>query len=253
MPRIAVILPAAGKSTRFASTSRVDTEPTKEVDCHSHPAARKKPFVTLGGEPVWYRSVLPFLRRNDVVSVLLAVSPEDLEWFQARFASQLSRLRSIRVVAGGSERADTVELAIQAVPDDIEYIAVHDAARPLVSDQTIDAVIEAAIRTGAAIPATPISSTIKRVDTGQRIAETVPRAGLWAAQTPQIIRRDWLKRAFAERGDYQPTDEAQLIERSGWPVEVVVGPAMNLKVTTQDDLDLAEALVAMSQMGKKPI
>ena len=198
----------------------------------------------LHGEPIWYRSVIPFLHRPDVVQVVIAVSPEDLDWFKARFAAQLSHLRAVQVVAGGTERADTVEAALREIPESVDLIAVHDAARPLIQAETIEAVVHAALRTGAAIPATAISSTIKRVDSSQRIAETVPRAGLWAAQTPQIVRQDWLRRAFAQRGTFQPTDEAQLIERLGLPVEVVTGWAANLKITTQDDLDLAEALLS---------
>ena len=243
MSQMAVILPAAGRSTRFTSSARLDDAvATGEIDA-AHPALRKKPFVTLRGEPIWYRSVVPFLRRADVVQVVIAVSPEDLDWFLSRFAAQLSRMRAVQVVAGGAERADTVEAALREIPESVELIAVHDAARPLIRDETIEAVVQAARKTGAAIPATPISSTIKRVAASQLITETVPRAGLWAAQTPQIVRHDWLRSAFAARGSFQPTDEAQLIERLGLPVEVVSGLASNIKITTQDDLDWAEALL----------
>lgn len=241
MTSLAVILAAAGKSSRFVGSGSLDGHSSAEAD---HPAARKKPFITLRGEPVWYRSVVPFLHRSDVVQVVIAVSPEDLDWFRSRFASQLSHLRAVQVVAGGAERADTVEAALRVIPESVELIAVHDAARPLTREETIEAVVQAARRTGAAIPATAISSTIKRVDCSQFITETVSRAGLWAAQTPQIVRHDWLRRAFAERGSFQPTDESQLIERLGLPVEVVTGWASNLKITTQDDLDLAEALLS---------
>ena len=244
MATMAVILPAAGKSSRFVGSGGVVAAEGAAGDEASHPASRKKPFIMLHGEPIWYRSVIPFLHRPDVVQVVIAVSPEDLDWFKARFAAQLSHLRAVQVVAGGTERADTVEAALREIPESVDLIAVHDAARPLIQAETIEAVVHAALRTGAAIPATAISSTIKRVDSSQRIAETVPRAGLWAAQTPQIVRQDWLRRAFAQRGTFQPTDEAQLIERLGLPVEVVTGWAANLKITTQDDLDLAEALLS---------
>lgn len=229
----------------MGSAGTVARDGMGEADA-SHPATRKKPFITLQGEPIWYRSVVPFLRRSDVVQVVIAVSPEDLDWFQIRFAAQLSHLRGVQVVAGGAERADTVEAALREIPENVDLIAVHDAARPLIHAETIEAVVQAAQRTGAAIPATSISSTIKRVDAQQLVTETVPRAGLWAAQTPQIVRHDWLRRAFAERGSFQPTDEAQLIERLGLPVEVVTSWASNIKITTQDDLDLAEALLARS-------
>ena len=250
MTSLAVILPAAGKSSRFVGSAGTEAKGCPSEAETSHPASRKKPFITLRGEPVWYRSVVPFLRRPDVVQVVIAVSPEDLDWFQFRFAAQLSHLRGVQVVAGGAERADTVEAALREISESVELIAVHDAARPLIRAETIDAIVQAAQRTGAAIPATSISSTIKRVDAQHLITETVSRAGLWAAQTPQIVRHDWLQRAFAARGSYQPTDEAQLIERLGLPVEVVTGWASNIKITTQDDLDLAEALLARtSRLG----
>ncbi len=251
MTSMAVILPAAGKSSRFVgSPVSIDID-SLDGEESAHPASLKKPFITLQGEPIWYRSVVQFLHRADVVQVVIAVSPEDLDWFRSRFASLLSQLRSVQVVAGGAERADTVQAALHEIPECVELIAVHDAARPLIREETIEAVVQAARRTGAAIPATAITSTIKRVDGLQRISETVPRAGLWAAQTPQIIRHDWLKRAFSERGSFQPTDEAQLIERLGLPVEIVIGPSSNMKITTQDDLDLAEALLTrpVTRMG----
>ncbi len=244
MSTLAVILPAAGKSSRFVGSAGAVAIDDIGGSATDHPAARKKPFIMLRGEPVWYRSVVPFLHRPDVVQIVIAVSPEDLDWFRSRFASQLSHLRTVRVVAGGAERADTVEAALREISESVELIAVHDAARPLIHAETIKAVVQAARRTGAAIPATPIASTIKRVGGSQLITETVSRAGLWAAQTPQIVRHDWLKRAFAERASFQPTDEAQLIERLGLPVEVVPGSTTNLKITTQDDLDLAQALLS---------
>lgn len=251
MGSMAVILPAAGRSTRFANSARTSeiVSPAAEAGSDAlHPASHKKPFIDLCGQPIWYRSIAPFLRRADVVQIVIAVSPEDLDWFRLRFANELAHA-PVLVVAGGSERADTVEAALRVIPEIVELIAVHDAARPLIRDETIEAVVQAARRTGAAIPATAISSTIKRVDQAQWITDTVSRAGLWAAQTPQIVRQDWLRRAFAERGSFQPTDEAQLIERMGLPVEVVTGWASNLKITTQEDLDLAEAWLSLTAMA----
>jgi 2-C-methyl-D-erythritol 4-phosphate cytidylyltransferase len=107
----------------------------------------------------------------------------------------------------------------------------------------IDAVFAAAVKTGAAILATPISGTIKRVGNDQAIAETVPREGLWEAQTPQVFRRQLLVDAYARRGSAPVTDDAQLVERLGQRVAVVAGSAMNLKITTKEDLRLASALL----------
>lgn len=209
-----------------------------------HPSM-KKPFLDLEGQPVWYRAIVPFLKRSDLAQIVVAVSPEDLDWFIDQFRVELAT-GPIRVVAGGAERADTVEAGLREVSSTVELVAVHDAARPLIDAATIEAVVQAARRTGAAIPATAIASTIKRVDAAMRVSATVSRTGLWAAQTPQIARRDWLEQAFAKRGMFQPTDEAQLLEQSGYPVEVVAGLASNFKITTQDDFDLARAYLAPS-------
>lgn len=230
---LAVIIPAAGRSTRFSQL------PPGVASSLLHPAM-KKPFLDLEGQPVWYRAIVPFLQRSDLVQIVVAVSPEDQLWFEDRFRCEIAT-GPIRVVSGGAERSDTVEAGLREVAETVELVAVHDAARPLITPDTIEAVVQAALRTGASIPATAIASTIKRVDTAMHVAETVPRNGLWAAQTPQIARRDWLVRAFAQRGNSQPTDEAQLLEQAGFPVEVVAGPPSNFKLTTQDDFDLARA------------
>ncbi len=239
--RLALVLPAAGRSTRFLTSG----EGVAATNASEHPAASKKPFLLLAGQPVWRRAIEPFLARTDLVQVLMVVSPEDLDWVCERFRDELVALGPIMsVIAGGRERADSVEKGLRLVSSKVDLVAVHDAARPLVTSALVEAVAKAAIRTGAALPATPIASTIKRVGANQRVTETVSRAGLWAAQTPQIVRRDLLLRAYTERGSFQPTDEAQLIERLGHPVEIVPGEAWNLKITTRDDLELAEAILA---------
>lgn len=238
MSSLAVILPAAGRSTRFSQL------PAGAVASLLHPAM-KKPFLELEGQPVWYRAIVPFLQRSDLAQIVVAVSSEDQRWFVDRFHAEIAS-GPIRVVSGGAERADTVEAGLREIADSVELVAVHDAARPLIDAATIEAVVQAARRTGAAIPATAIASTIKRVDAAMRVTETVSRTGLWAAQTPQIARRDWLAQAYSKRGTLQPTDEAQLLEQAGFPVEVVTGLASNFKITTQDDFDLARAFLAAS-------
>lgn len=223
MPTFAVILPAAGSSSRFGDPRR------------------KKPFIELKGRPVWVRSLELFLSRDDVTQALIVLPPDEIDWFKEKFRANLAFM-NVEIVAGGKERADSVQNALARVRNDIDYVAVHDAARPLIVKQWIENVFAAAIRDGAAIPATPISSTVKRVDRDRKIVETVPRDGLWAAQTPQVARRDWLLDAFAKRGDLAATDEAQLLENAGRSVTIVEGSPLNLKITTQEDFKIAEAL-----------
>ena len=225
MSKFAVILPAAGKSSRFAAQQ-----------------SKKKVFVELKGRPVWVRSAEAFCNRDDVVQTLIVVSPEDLEWFKEKFLPNLAFM-NIEIVTGGAERSDSVKNALARVRADVDFVAVHDAARPLIVKAWIDQVFRAAEQHGAALLATPVTSTLKRVNSNSCIEQTVPRANLWAAQTPQVFRRQLLLDAYAQQGSLQPTDEAQLVEQFGHPVRVVDGSPLNIKITNQDDFRMAEFLL----------
>ena len=228
MSRVAVILPAAGNSTRFGG----------EV---------KKPFVTLDGKPVWHRALDLFARRPDVAGVYLVLSPDALAEFREKYGVMLGfTYEGVTLVAGGAERFESVANALRLVPDDVDLVAVHDAVRCLTPATVIDAVFAAAAAHGGALAAVPVADTLKRVDLGTgRVAGTVPRANLWQAQTPQCFRRDWLLDAYARRGGFAGaiTDDAQLMEAAGRPVVVVPGSPSNFKITTPADFALAEALL----------
>jgi 2-C-methyl-D-erythritol 4-phosphate cytidylyltransferase len=170
---------------------------------------------------------------------VIVISPEDREHFQSKFGANVAIL-GVDVVEGGAERADSVAAALAHVRADIDFIAVHDAARPCLVDQWIDRVFAAAVTSGAAIFATPVTGTLKRVAADHTIQQTVPRDQLWEAQTPQVFRRQLLLDAYAQRGDFAATDDAQLVERLGHPVTVVPGSPLNLKITTREELRLAE-------------
>jgi len=224
----AVILPAAGKSSRFR-------------DKHY-----KKPFVPLNGKPVWLYSVERFLARADVKQVILVIAAEDRELFQQKFAANVMFL-GIEVVDGGAERADSIQNAMAKLKPEIDFVAVHDAARPCIADEWIARVFAAAEKSDAAILGVPVASTLKRVapatGEGGTIEETVSRANLWEAQTPQVFRRSLLEEAYAKRAGFQATDDAQLVERLGRKVAVVQGSPINMKITTQDDLRFAEQAI----------
>lgn len=222
MSSFAVILPAAGKSTRY------------------HDKNYKKPFAPLDGRAVWLHSAERFLNRKDVIQTILVIAREDRDYFNFKFASNAAIL-GIEVVDGGPERADSVENALARVKPQAEYVCVHDAARPCLVDEWIDRVFQAAVESGAAILAIPITGTLKRVGSNRRIEETVTRTNLWEAQTPQVFRRSLLIEAYAKRAGFAATDDAQLVERLGKPVAVVQGSPLNLKITTKEDLRLAEA------------
>jgi len=130
--------------------------------------------------------------------------------------------------------------ALAKVKPEADFVCVHDAARPCLANEWIDKIFQAAERTDAAIFAIPVLGTLKRVSKEMTVAETVSRTGLWEAQTPQVFRRELLLEAYAKRGQLQATDDAQLVERLGKPVTVVPGSPINLKITTREDLRLAE-------------
>jgi 2-C-methyl-D-erythritol 4-phosphate cytidylyltransferase len=167
--------------------------------------------------------------------------------------SPAARGKVARVVAGGASREESCALGLADAGDDAAIILVHDAARPFASDALFTAVARAAARTGAALAAVPLTDTLKRADERGRVATTIPRTGLWRAQTPQGARAELLRRAHAEaallRGANSAaaedgavgTDDVALVERLGADVEIVPGEAWNLKLTSAEDLAWAEA------------
>ena len=221
MPDFAVIIPAAGSSTRFGG-------------------ARNKLLELLQGEPVILRTVGAFLERRDVAQVILSTGLEDL-------AAILPRDKRLLFCAGGQSRAHSVYNGLRAVAESIDWVAVHDGARPLVSQALIDRALAAAETHGAGVPALAVALTIKQA-TGPlpaRVEKTVPRERLWAMQTPQIMRRTDLLRAFATCPIplAQVTDDVQMIELAGGEVWLVAGEERNLKITTAMDLKIAEMLL----------
>jgi 2-C-methyl-D-erythritol 4-phosphate cytidylyltransferase len=224
MATYSVILPAAGQSRRF------------------HDKAYKKPFAPLGGRSVWLHAAEKFLNRGDVKQTILVIAAEDRELFNMKFGANIA-IMGVEVIEGGAERTDSVQRALERVKDNIDFIAVHDAARPCIADPWIEDVFAAAARDGAAILATQVQATLKRVDQKKHVAETVSREGLWEAQTPQVFRRQLLIDAYAKRGRDPVTDDAQLVERLGHAVTVVPCSPLNIKITTRDDLKLAEQVL----------
>jgi 2-C-methyl-D-erythritol 4-phosphate cytidylyltransferase len=219
--KFAVILPAAGRSSLF------------------HDKNYKKPFAPLANKPVWLYSAERFVNRPEVKQVIIVISPDDHEYFQFKFAANAAIL-GIEVVEGGAERADSVAKGLARVKADVDFVCIHDAARPCLADAWLTRVFEDGETSGAAIFAIPVAGTLKRVGADHKVTETVDRSGLWEAQTPQVFSRSLLLEAHAKRGDFPATDDAQLVERIGHPVTVLAGSPVNLKIATREDLRLAE-------------
>lgn len=228
MSEFCVILAAAGKSSRFEG------------------AEHKKPFADLNGQAVWLHSAQRFLKRADVQQLIIVIAKEDNADFKEKFSTSLTSL-NVDVVIGGVERSDSVEHALAKVRGEIPFVAIHDAARPCISDELIDRVFDAAVQHNIAVPTVPVLSTIKHSGDGQFVDRTVDRRDLYLSQTPQAFSRSLLMQMFDHRGDVQPTDEAQLAEAQGHRVAMVNGSRLNIKITTREDLNLASVFLNAQQ------
>ena len=201
-----------------------------------------KAFVPLLGRPILLHA-LEALAACPALDRLVPVVPAEELAGLARWGAELGAIpRLAAAVAGGAERQDSVRAGLRALPGDVSFVAVHDAARPLVRAADVARVVAAAREHGAALLAVRVRDTLKRVR-GGGVVETLLRDECWAAQTPQVFRRDWLAEALAkaEADGFLGTDDAQLVERLGLPVRVVEGDPANLKITFPEDLVLAEA------------
>lgn len=202
----------------------------------------RKQYAELLGEPILLRSLRPFLDHPAVACAVVALPAEDAAdppgWLKALD-------ERVVVVAGGAERGDSVRCGLEAVPEAVDVVLVHDAARPLVTVEVIDRALSVAARGVGVVVAMPVADTLKEVDDEGRVVSTPDRARLWAAQTPQAFPRTMLLDAYrrAAEAGVHATDDAALVERYGGRVVVVEGSAENLKVTRPADLIVAEALL----------
>ena len=243
MPDFSVIIVAGGAGTRMGGST-------------------PKAFLELAGEPLILRSARAFTQVPGVAEIIVVVPREEMprltgmdaanvpaleiiaEGSRASLAKKLIKAGVTRFVAGGKRRQDSVFNGLKAASEGCEYVLIHDAARPFVRHEQIEGLIHRTREVGAAILAMPVKDTIKRVDQNGNISATVDRAMLWAAQTPQGFRRVRLIKAYEKFGKHDVTDDAALLERSNDPCTVVQGDASNFKITTPDDLVLAERLRA---------
>ena len=234
--RVIVIIPAAGLGTRMAAPG-------------AKAALTSKQFAELHGVPIIIHTLRKFAAVREIDEIYIAMRKPESESFEKRL-QQEHFAKPIRIVEGGEHRQQSVGNALAAVnaaKEDI--ILVHDAVRPFVDSEIIANVIDGAKKLGAAIAAIPAFDTIKQVDRtsdGAVVNATIPREHIVLVQTPQGFRYHVLKKAFdeAERDGFVGTDEASIVERSGHQVSVVMGSRRNIKITTPDDLELAEFFAA---------
>lgn len=230
---VTAIIPAGGSGARFSRT-------------------RPKQFVQLGRWPVLAHTLSRFDQTNAVDRVVVVVPRGRKTFVRSEIVKRFGFQNKIEIVVGGEHRQDSVYNGFMALDEDVELVLIHDAVRPLVSIKLIEEVIEAGRMYGAAIAAVPVKDTLKKVQNGT-IVDTLDRVSLWQAQTPQVFDRTWLAEALtaARRDGILATDEAALIERCGYPVRVVHGALANLKITSPEDLVLAESLIGYDSMDSR--
>jgi 2-C-methyl-D-erythritol 4-phosphate cytidylyltransferase len=227
--RVGVVVPASGMGRRMGGV--------------------QKPLLELCGEPVLLWAIRPFLELTEVTAVVVALPPsvaEDApEWLRGEDVR-------IEITSGGETRRESVWNAIQLLPDDVDVIAVHDAARPLIDTDTIMRCIEVAQTGTGAVAGIPLTDTLKRVDESGGILETPARAGLWQAQTPQVFPRDLLVGAYrrAEDEDWPATDDSSLVERMGGAVQMVEASGENIKLTRLSDVPIATMILGQRSEGR---
>ncbi len=208
--------------------------------------AQRKPLLELAGKPLILHTLdrfLPF--RHRIVQSILLFHPDDVPTVRRELGDTLAGAYGVTdIVAGGERRQDSVRIGLERTSAEAALVAIHDGVRPFVSREAIAASFEAAAEVGAAIVASPMKPTVKRVAEG-RIVASIDRRALWGAQTPQVFRRELILDAYAaaERDGLVATDDAQMVEHLGHPVAIVAGSELNLKITTPEDLRLARAML----------
>lgn len=221
LKRCGAVIVAAGSASRMGGIDKV--------------------MAALGGEPMIARTVRAFQQCGAIADIVIVTRPDLIRPISA-LCAQMDKVRM--VVAGGQSRQESVALGLNALPKGVELAAVHDGARPLITDAVIDRTVRAANSYGAAAPAVPVKDTIKVVR-GGLVTDTPDRASLQAVQTPQVFDFDLLRGALKKAAEDAAavTDDCSAVERLGMAVKIVEGDERNLKVTTPVDLKIAEMLL----------
>jgi 2-C-methyl-D-erythritol 4-phosphate cytidylyltransferase len=225
---VGVIIVAAGKGSRMG-------------------AELPKQYRPVAGVPMVLRALRPFTVHPDVAQIVLVLPPADADRPPAFLAGLPGGV--LTLVAGGAERGESVAAGLAGLRPECGIVLVHDAARPFVDRTVIDAVIAVARGGEGAVPGVPVRDTLKEVSStdSARVGRTLPREGLWRAQTPQAFPRAMLLRAYARAAGegHRATDDAALVEAGGEPVRLVPDSPHNIKITTPEDAALAELLAGL--------
>lgn len=225
--KAAAIIPAAGSGERMGSSV-------------------KKPYILLHGIPLLAHTLRVFAQAPDIAELIVTVSPGQEDFCRKQVVQACAIAKPVTVVAGGNRRQDSVRHGLAAVSGAVDLVMIHDGARPCITVQMICSALELTTRKRATTMAVPAKDTAAMVEQGTAvIQQTLDRDRLYLIQTPQTFERELIceahRRAYAE--GFAGTDDASLVERLGVPVSVIMGSYANIKITTQEDLLFAEALL----------
>jgi 2-C-methyl-D-erythritol 4-phosphate cytidylyltransferase len=231
--RTVAIVPAAGSGNRMG----------RDVS---------KQYLSLGGTPLLVHTLKVFEECPLVDALLVVVPPQDIEFVRNNVLAPWNMKKVAGVIPGGKERQDSVRAGIEALDPDAGVVIVHDAVRPFITVELISQCIRAAGEEGAVAVGVPLKDTVKEIAPDGRVMRTCDRSLLWLTQTPQAFRRDIIENAHraAVRDGFRGTDDASLVERLGIAVRMIRGDYGNIKITTPEDLVIAEAMLAASLKAK---
>jgi 2-C-methyl-D-erythritol 4-phosphate cytidylyltransferase len=234
MTNVNAVIVSAGKGHRFMN-------------------GKKKQFLPLAGKPVLARTLDPFERCPLVNTVVLVVGQEDLGFCLREIVEKYGYRKVSRVVPGGESRQESVRHGMDAVPEDVEIVVIHDGVRPFVTQKMIEESIRSAMRFKAVVLGTPVKETIKTVNPEGKVLKTLDRGSLWQIQTPQVFHAKLIRDALnkATEDGFMGTDDASLVERLGVEVHVLPGDYTNIKITTPEDLLLASLLLQAKSPSEK--
>lgn len=226
MSKVTVLVPAAGMGKRMGKTVA-------------------KQFLPLGDKPMLAHTLLVFQRASEIDEIIPILSQEDMEMCLRDVIEQYHITKVKTLVVGGKERQDSVANGLQKLEKDAAIVMVHDGVRPFVTNEMIRESVDFAKKGECVAVGVPIKDTIKEVDDKKFVRHTLERSRLWAIQTPQTFPVKILKRAYEESSKHNAygTDDAMLVERAGGKVRVIMGSYENIKITTPEDLILAEEIL----------
>ena len=225
---ISAIIPAAGQGKRFG---------------------KKKQLILINNRPLLFYTLIPFIKCDLINEIIIALPPEDID-FVNKYLIELNYEKKINLIKGGQERQYSVLNAISQTNKNNDIICIHDAVRPFISLEILEKTIESCILNGAAIVAVPSVDTLKKIKNSY-VAKTVSRETIWKAQTPQIFKRSILERSLsvAIKSNMNETDESSIVEKAGYKVSIVEGSPLNIKITSEEDWMIANAIHANFNYG----